>query len=238
MKKINPEIELNVPFDKLFGDWNNYLKDFFKSNYIHNLFLFINEVYNSNTKVEPLTKSKIFKAFKLTQMKDLKVVIIGQDPYPDGSATGLAFANEDEVRGVTSPSLLKISECIEQNVKQGFNLDFDPTLISWAEQGVLLLNTALTVQKYKIGSHSKYWKKFTTEIIKTINDNKPGTVFLLWGEHAKSYKHLINKDLHYVLEYYHPSYAARNKFFWNCTHFNEVNKIIEENNGKSECINW
>lgn len=222
--------------NKLIGDWYDELISVSISNkYLNNIIPFLDKQYAFND-IYP-AKKDVFKAFKLCQSKDLKVVILGQDPYFNGTATGLAFGNNNDVLR-PNPSLIKINECVERTCYNNFKLETDYSLENWASQGVLLMNTALTVKKGQPGSHIKYWKRFTENIIKSINYNKSGIFFLLWGSHAKSFKPLINDKRHYVMEYTHPAYAARRGLDWKCPHFKEVNKIIKENNGESECITW
>ena len=229
-------MKININSSKLFNTWNGPINKLIESNYFNGLLNFLKKNYKY-LNICPEQKN-VFKAFELTDYNNLKVVILGKDPYSDGkSATGLAFANEDK-GGVISPSLVKIKECIETTIYNGLNLDFNPNLESWAEQGVLLLNTALTVEKDKIGSHEIYWKEFTKTVIETINDNHSGIIFMLWGKDAQAFDILINKKKHYVLKDRHPAYADYNNIAWNCNHFTEANKLIEENNGKEFCIKW
>lgn len=137
-----------------------------------------------------------FKAFRLCPLKDVKVVILGQDPYHDGSATGLAFANHADKRKV-SPSLKNIITAVETDygASQGVNvkglLDVDITLESWARQGVLLLNTALSVEKGKAGSHTDLWKPFTKMIIEALSLYRNNLVFVLWGKKHKNMRHTL-----------------------------------------------
>ena len=112
----------------------------------------------------------------------------------------------------------------------------DTSLESWTKQGVLLLNTALTVEKGLAGSHTKYWKKFTEGVLKTIAENRPDCIFMLWGGHAKAYKPLI-KNCN-VLEFVHPAYASYKKIDWKCPNFNQANSILESANGSEYRILW
>lgn len=184
----------------------------------------------------------VFKAFKLCPWKELKVVIIGQDPYHDihnGKirATGLAFANNPEQHVFYSPSLDKIMESVRRDRKLELPLEVDPSLESWAKQGVLLLNTALTVEQGKPGSHATAWSPFTTGIIEILSEYNNGLIFLLWGGHARKYKKYINQNLHHILEYSHPaSVVYRGNGEWGCTHFGEVNEILKKNNNME--IKW
>ena len=183
----------------------------------------------------------VFRAFRMTQFKNTRVVIIGQDPYSDGRATGLAFANEDDralIQGDFSPSLKKIQTCIEQLVYKGLNLDFDPSLVSWANQGVLLLNSALTVEKGVVGGHTKYWNTFLREMLKTLSDTKTGVCYLFLGSQANVLSRYVNEKSNYVFKFHHPAFSARINQPWNCPYFNAINDIIEKQNGKEFRIKW
>jgi len=226
-------------YEVVFNTWSKPLLNLLQTEYFQKLVNFLNKAYAS--KIVYPNKLNIFKAFKLTTYNELKVVIIGKGPYSfNNMATGLAFANEDSIIGdeKLSPSLLKIKQCVEQNVYNGFKLNFDQTLESWAKQGVLLLNTSLSVENGKINSHYKYWVKFIIKTIETINDNNSGIIFLLWGEDAQNYEEYISLSKNYVLKFNHPSWAVENKIPWNCNHFTKANEIIKRNNGSEFCIEW
>lgn len=214
-------IKLNfiIDFKVLLGDWSIILDKILHSEYMCSVLNTLHSLYITQ-RIRP-DKVDIFKAFKLTQFKDLKVVILGQDPYPNDMSTGLAFANSE--MGRISPSLSKIHKCIEDSLYGGLYIDFDPTLENWAKQGVLLLNTALTVKEGDINSHKNLWAPFTEEVIRIIDTEKDDVVFLLWGNQAKSYKQFIKNSK--VLEYHHPSYDARRGKDWECDHFKQLNFI-------------
>ena len=190
----------------------------------------------SRTTVYP-SKTNVFRAFRETPWEDLRVVILGQDPYHDGSATGLAFANAWDPNNLKiSPSLKKIEDYHNSEDIDHSLFVLDTSLESWTKQGVLLLNTALTVEKGLAGSHTKYWKKFTEGVLKTIAENRPDCIFMLWGGHAKAYKPLI-KNCN-VLEFVHPAYASYKKIDWKCPNFNQANSILESANGSEYRILW
>lgn len=214
----------NVDYQLLFNDWYPYLKDALNNSvYYNNLFVYINEVYKQRT-VYP-AKNKVFNAFKMTSFNDLRVVIIRDEPYGNSKDIGLAIANKDDIReSLFSPYLYKLRQDIERELYDGLQLDFDPTLTHWCKQGILLLNTALTVESGKPGSHIKYWHRFTSDIINIINTNKTGIIFCILGENAKQYKSLINDNVHYILEDEFP--------------YIEINNIITKQNGKEFCIKW
>jgi uracil-DNA glycosylase len=211
--------------------WSAALADLLSSEYMGKLMDKVREEYRLGT-VYP-EKPRVFRAFRETPWNDLRVVILGQDPYHNGSATGLAFANEGEV---TSPSLRKIEDLHHRYGIDHSHFCFDPSLESWAKQGVLMLNTALTVKKGQAGSHTKYWKKFTEGVLKTIAENKPDCIFMLWGNDAKSFKPVVGNCR--VLEYAHPAYACYKGIDWNCDGFNKANELIESSNGSEFRILW
>lgn len=170
------------------------------------------------------TGNQLFAAFNHTPFENVKVVIIGQDPYhKKGQANGLSFSVS---LGVANPPSLK-NIFKELNSDLGIPMPHTGNLESWANQGVLLLNTTLTVREGQPGSHQKKgWEIFTDAVIKTISDQKKGVVFLLWGLFAQTKEEFIDKDKHFVLKAAHPSPLARGAFF-GCKHFSKTNKILE-----------
>lgn len=176
---------------------------------------------------------QIFKAFELCPLDKVKVVILGQDPYHGyGQAMGLSFSVPQGVEA--PPSLKNIFKEIESDL--GIKMSGSPDLRPWAEQGVLLLNSVLTVRAGQPASHSRIgWQTFTDAVIKTISDRCEGVVFLLWGNYARSKAVLVDKSRHHVLEAPHPSPLARGAFF-GCRHFSATNKILAAE-GKSP-IDW
>ena len=165
----------------------------------------------------------IFKAFELTPVDKVKVVILGQDPYHGpGQAMGLSFSVPDGMPA--PPSLKNIFKEIESDL--GIVMSGRPNLEKWAEQGVLLLNSILTVRGGEAASHSGIgWQQFTDAVIRYISDNLEGVVFLMWGNYARSKKDLIDTSRHHVLEAAHPSPLARGAFF-GCRHFSMTNNIL------------
>ncbi len=176
---------------------------------------------------------QIFKAFELCPLGKVKVVILGQDPYHGyGQAMGLSFSVPQGVEA--PPSLKNIFKEIESDL--GIRMSGSPDLRPWAEQGVLLLNSVLTVRAGQPASHSRIgWQTFTDAVIKTISDRCEGVVFLLWGNYARSKAVLVDKSRHHVLEAPHPSPLARGAFF-GCRHFSATNEILAAE-GKSP-IDW
>lgn len=176
---------------------------------------------------------QIFKAFELCPLGRVKVVILGQDPYHGyGQAMGLSFSVPQGVEA--PPSLKNIFKEIESDL--GIRMSGSPDLRPWAEQGVLLLNSVLTVRAGQPASHSRIgWQTFTDAVIKTISDRCEGVVFLLWGNYARSKAVLVDKSRHHVLEAPHPSPLARGAFF-GCRHFSATNEILAAE-GKSP-VDW
>ena len=166
---------------------------------------------------------EIFKAFELTPVDKVKVVILGQDPYHGyGQAMGLSFSVPADVPA--PPSLKNIFKEIESDL--GIKMSGCPDLRKWAEQGVLLLNSVLTVRAGEPASHSAIgWQEFTDAVIRYISEHCDGVVFLLWGNYARSKKPLIDTSRHHVLEAAHPSPLARGAFF-GCRHFSRTNEIL------------
>ena len=177
--------------------------------------------------------SQIFRAFDLTPMDKVKVVILGQDPYHGpGQAHGLSFSVPHGVPA--PPSLKNIFKEIETDL--GVEMSGCPNLEKWAEQGVLLLNAVLTVRSGEAASHSKIgWQEFTDAVIKCISDKCEGVVFMLWGNFARTKSALIDSTRHYVLEAAHPSPLARGAFF-GCRHFSKANDYLKAT-GRSP-ITW
>ncbi len=175
----------------------------------------------------------IFRAFDLTPLPEVKVVILGQDPYHGPSqAMGLSFSVPDGVPA--PPSLRNIFREIETDL--GIRMSGRPNLENWARQGVLLLNTVLTVRAGQAASHSHIgWQEFTDAVIRTISDQCEGVVFLLWGRFAQGKEALIDVSRHHVLKAAHPSPLAGGAFF-GCRHFSKTNSILVSE-GKSP-INW
>jgi uracil-DNA glycosylase len=177
---------------------------------------------------------QIFAAFNATPLNDVKVVIVGQDPYHGhGQANGLCFSVADGVR--LPPSLVNIFKEIESDT--GFSLSGSGNLMPWARQGVLLLNSTLTVRSGAAASHQgKGWEQFTDEVIRTVSASTVGVVFLLWGKPAQSKEKLVDTTKHFVLKAPHPSPLSAYTGFWGCRHFTKANKILIDQ-GKQP-IHW
>lgn len=217
---------------KIEQSWKEALTPEFEQAYFSELVRFLHAEKAAGKRIYP-PGSLIFKAFELTPVKDVKVVILGQDPYHQyGQAMGLSFSVPDNVPA--PPSLKNIFKEIEDEL--GVRMSGKPNLEPWARQGVLLLNAILTVRSGEAASHSGIgWQRFTDAVIKYLSDNREGLVFLLWGNYAKGKKALIDTSRHYVLEAAHPSPLARGAFF-GCGHFKKTNEILVAE-GK-EAIDW
>ena len=225
---INKEsIELSIN-----NDWKEIFNEEFSENYFIELMHKLNEEFSMKT-IFP-SKQEIFKAFKVTPLKKLKVIIIGQDPYHGiNQANGLCFSVKKG--SLIPPSLKNIYKEICNDV--GYSKYTHGDLTEWAEQGVLLLNTSLTVEKNSPSSHSKIgWNKFTNKIISSISIRKQNLVFILWGNHAIKKEKLINKNNHLILKGPHPSPLSAYRGFFGCKHFSKTNLFLKEKKIKE--INW
>ena len=212
--------------------WKNALAGEFGKPYFESLVRFLHKEKAEGKVIYP-PGSQIFRAFELTPVDNLKVVILGQDPYHGpGQAHGLSFSVSAGVPA--PPSLKNIFKEIETDL--GVRMSGYPDLEKWARQGVLLLNAVLTVRAGSPTSHGKIgWEEFTDAVIRYISDNCEGVVFMLWGNFARSKSALIDKSRHHVLEAAHPSPLARGAFF-GCRHFSQANAFLSAQ-GKAP-IDW
>jgi len=205
--------------------WKPHLQDEFDKPYFKDLTDFVKSEYRNHTCFPP--QNQIFSTFEHCHFEDVKVVIIGQDPYHgDEQANGLCFSVNDGL--IHPPSLKNIFKEIETDL--GISYPKSGNLERWAKQGVLLLNATLTVRANIAGSHQKKgWETFTDAVIKTISDKKEGVVFLLWGGFAKNKAKLISKNKHHILESGHPSPLSANRGFWfSNKHFSKTNFLLEQ----------
>ncbi len=214
-------------------NWENIIdlekqKDYYKS-----LEKEINKRYETTTVFPP--KESIFNAFSLTKLDNLKVVILGQDPYHGfGQAQGLAFSTPANIKN--PPSMQNILKEIQSDLGK-ISICEDGDLTPWAKQGVLLLNTILTVEEAKPKSHHNLgWEVFTDNIIKYISDNCEDTIFILWGSPAISKTKLIDTKKHHILTAPHPSPLSSYRGFFGCKHFSQTNNILKSLN--KEAIIW
>ena len=214
------------------NNWDAALEDEFEKDYFKDLLTKVDEEY-SKYKVYP-PRGKIFSAFKHCDLNDVKVVILGQDPYhEEGQAHGMCFS---VMPGVDIPPSLK-NIYKEINAEYGYEVPNHGYLVSWSDQGVFLLNTTLTVRAHQANSHSQFgWQKFTDRVIQEINKQDQPVVFLLWGRNAISKEKFIDKDKHLVLTSAHPSPLSAYQGFLGNNHFKKCNEFLKQN-GRKE-INW
>ncbi len=208
---------------KIEQSWKDALTTEFKKPYFKELTNFVRNEYKSATIYPP--PKEIFSAFNHCSYDDVKVVIIGQDPYHGaGQANGLCFSVHDTVR--TPPSLQNIFKEIHSDI--GAPIPATGNLEQWADQGVLLLNATLTVRAGNTGSHQgKGWEEFTDAVIQTLSNTKTGIVFLLWGNYAKQKGSVIDTTKHHVLTAPHPSPFSAHSGFFGCRHFSKTNKLLK-----------
>ena len=213
------------------NDWDIVLKDEISKEYFINLLDTVNKLYLEKEIYPP--KKDVFNTFRLS-FKDVKVVILGQDPYHGtGDAHGYAFSC---LKTPIPPSLKNIYKELYDDL--GIEKDMlDGNLLPWVKQGVMLLNTGLTVEKDKPNSHKDLpWDVFTDEVIRKLNEREKPVVFILWGNNARKKKDLITNSRHLVIESAHPSpFSARNGFFGSKP-FSKTNNFLEKNNINK--INW
>lgn len=216
---------------KIGNEWDEIVKGEYEKNYFQKLMNFIEEEYNTKT-IYP-EKENIYNALKLVPPDKVKVVILGQDPYINkGQAHGLSFSVQD---GITiPPSLRNIYKELESDLV--IAPASSGNLTKWAEQGVLLLNTTLTVRSGSSNSHKgKGWGLFTDSIIKYLG-NKENIVFILWGKNAQEKENFIDNNKNLVLKAAHPSPLSASRGFFGCKHFSKTNEYLKEHN--IEPINW
>jgi len=211
--------------------WKTFLNSEFDKPYFKELSQFLHSEYENKVIFPP--KKLVFSAFT-TNLSEVKVVILGQDPYhTPGAAEGLAFSVPKSQP--IPPSLINIYKEIDSDI--GHHANSSGSLREWQKQGVLLLNTVLTVEAHRPKSHSgKGWETFTTAVISYLNANREGLVFMLWGRDARNKKSLIDASSHLVLEAAHPSPLSAYNGFFGCKHFSKCNKYLEENGKKA--IEW
>lgn len=183
-------------------------------------------------------KEDVFKAFKLCTFNNCKVIFLGQDPYPQkGVATGILFGNKITTKDKDlSPSLKVIKEAaIDYSIPHNYPIEFDVTLESWAKQGILMLNSALTVEINKIGSHTQLWRPFISQFIQSLSNNG-GYLFVLFGKQAQSFEPYIDKKYNYILKENHPAFYARTGQAMPSDVFYEVNRYLKKQ--YNESIVW
>lgn len=194
-----------MTLDEYFGDWMKVID----RTELNNVMAKVGQEYRR----KPLcpVQSDVFRAFELCPFKDLKVVMLGQSPYPQkGVATGILFGNRKEVdEDNLSPSLNIVKEAAINFEVPHYCITFDQTLESWAKQGILMLNSALTVEMNKVGSHVMVWRPFIAKLLKNLSECDTAIVYVLFGRQAQTFKPYINSRFNHIIEIEHPAYFAR-----------------------------
>ena len=194
-----------MTLDEYFGDWMKVID----RTELNNVMAKVGQEYKK--KLICPAQQDVFKAFELCSLKDLKIVMLGMDPYPQkGVATGILFGNNKEINNKNiSPSLNIIKEAVINFEIPHNCITFDTTLESWAKQGILMLNSALTVEMNKIGSHTMLWRPFIAKLLKNLSEYDTAIIYVLFGRQAQTFKPYINNRFNYVIEVEHPAYFAR-----------------------------
>lgn len=214
--------------------WHDVIGQEKEQDYFKHTMAYVAEAREQGKVVYP-PKEDVFNAFRFTELADVKVVILGQDPYHGpNQAHGLCFSVLPGIK--PPPSLVNMYKELAQDIP-GFTIPQHGYLKSWADQGVLLLNTVLTVEQGNAHSHAHLgWETFTDRVIEAVNQHCEGVVFLLWGSHARKKGRVIDRKRHHVLEAPHPSPLSAHRGFLGCKHFSTTNHLLEQA-GKAP-INW
>jgi uracil-DNA glycosylase len=232
---MKTETEIDEIKQKMFAKlepsgWDKVFKSFIFSSEFTDILSKLYELSIADKRFTPTLK-QLFRAFEECPYDDLKVVFIGQDPYPQiGVADGISFScgNTNKVQ----PSLRYIFEEIERTVYQEFPSYQDPDLTRWSKQGILMLNTALTVEVGKIGSHYNIWKPFTAYMLDYLNNHNKELIYVYMGKKAEEWS-VLTGDNNYKFSVKHPASAAYNGSKWDSNDiFNKISKLVEENNGQ------
>ena len=211
--------------EEYFGDWKKVIDK--------------KELFEVTNKVMSIAKTKprcpdipdIFRAFELCPYNNLKIVMLGQDPYPQkGVATGVLFGNRADIKEL-SPSLNIIKEAAINFEVPHYCINFDPTLESWAKQGILMINSALTVEMNKIGSHVMIWRNFISCLLKHLSQRETGLIYVLFGKQAQTFEPYINKQFNTIINMEHPAYFARTHTKMPYKLFIDLSKMTEEKYG-------
>lgn len=215
------------------NDWLPSIEGEFRKPYYKELYQFVKEEYSKHVVYPP--SDDIFNALHLTPLKEVKVLILGQDPYiNENEAHGLCFSVLPEQKKLP-PSLQNIYK--ELNADLGCEIPNNGYLKKWAQQGVLLLNTVLTVRAHESNSHKgKGWEHFTDAIIRAVNEQDRPIVYMLWGSHAQQKIPMLNNPKHLILKAPHPSPLSAHRGFFGCKHFSQANEFLEKNG--IEPIDW
>ncbi len=214
------------------NDWGKVLEREFEKSYFKDLEARIEEEYQEHLIFPP--REDLFQAFEITPFQEVKIVILGQDPYhDDGQAHGLSFSVQPGVK--IPPSLVNIYKELADDL--ACEIPESGYLKSWAQQGVLLLNTVLTVRAHEANSHQKIgWEKFTDAVIECLNKEDRPIVFILWGKPAQKKAKMLNNPKHLLLEAPHPSPLSCYRGFYGCKHFSKANEFLIKN--ELVPINW
>ena len=207
------------------NDWMDAIRPEFGKQYYKDLYGFVKQEYGTHVVYPP--SEEIFNAFHFTPLSKVKAVIIGQDPYHNaGQAHGLCFSVQPGTE--IPPSLVNIYKELQDDL--GCYIPDNGYLVKWAEQGVLLLNTVLTVRAHQANSHQgKGWEQFTDAVIRAVNAKEEPVVFLLWGRPAQMKKSMLNNPKHLILEAPHPSPLSAYRGFFGCKHFSRANEFLKQN---------
>ncbi|WP_428772965.1 uracil-DNA glycosylase [Vibrio sp.] len=214
--------------------WHDVIGEEKQQQYFQQTLQFVEQERSAGKNIYPPAQD-VFNAFRATEFQDVKVVILGQDPYHGpNQAHGLCFSVLPGVK--PPPSLVNMYKELAQDIED-FSIPSHGYLQQWAEQGVLLLNTVLTVEQGKAHSHAKTgWEQFTDQVIAAVDQYQTGVVFLLWGAHAQKKGRFIDRSKHFVLEAPHPSPLSAHRGFFGCRHFSQANKLLTQQ-GKQP-IDW
>lgn len=218
---------------KIESSWKNVLRQEFNKNYFEQIAAFLKVEKTQGKTIYP-PGPQIFNAFEQTPFDQVKVVLLGQDPYHGpGQAMGLSFSVPDGIK--PPPSLVNIYKELKKDI--GMPIPQTGNLTPWTRQGVLLLNASLTVRAGEPNSHAKIgWHMFTDAVISKISDERRGVVFLLWGSFAQQKQYLIDETKHHVLKAAHPSPFSADKGFFGCKHFSKANELLAKEG--IEPVDW
>lgn len=225
--------------EKLLGpEWVDFMAPFMESKEFDSILEQLKALKATGETIFP-PQAQIFRAFMEVPLSKVRIVILGMDPYPnEGYASGLAFGHLNNMK--KTPSMEKIIEAVESDCYSGldFNIkDFDTELLHWCKQGILLLNSSLTVKEDVPGSHAAIWKPFTTYFVETMNAVKKDVIWNAWGKQAQSFMPAVNVFTNYVNFSEHPSNAAKEKRAWDTKCFSRTNAIITANS-LGDKIKW
>lgn len=212
-----------MTIEEYFGRWMRVIDK-------KELILIMNELKKINPTVLCPSMRNVFRAFELCKYDDCRVVFLGQDPYPQkGVATGILFGNRKETPDdKLSPSLEVIKECAIDYTVPHAPIDFDITLESWAKQGILMINSALTCKINEVGSHVNMWRPFVSKLLKNLSEKESGIIYVLFGRQAQTFKPYIRKDYNFIIEIEHPAYFARTQTIMPHRVFTDIDKILKD----------